>query len=91
MRMASPIGFLPVVWMEMAQILSGGKGLYECPSCHVFFTPKRRPRTGQPPYCDPCKQGNKGSSKLYQRRRRAAARIQHWALETHCRAQGMGD
>ena len=73
--MASPVGFLPAVWLEMVEILCGGKGVYQCADCHRFFSPKRQPKTGQNPFCTRCGEGNRGPAKLAMRRKRAAARM----------------
>jgi hypothetical protein len=49
------LGFLGTVWLEIAQSLSGTRGLCQCDGCHKFYErKKRRPDPGKRNYCDDC-------------------------------------
>ena len=69
--LASPLGFLPTVWLEIVQLLCGTKGICRCDGCNNLYAPTRQPKTGQHKFCPRCRQGNHGPAKLAMRRKRA--------------------
>src|SRR5262249_15164717 len=56
LRMASQLGFLPAVWSETAQLISGVHRLYCCDECGKFYQRTgRKPKEGQRNYCPECR------------------------------------
>jgi hypothetical protein len=52
----SGLGFLPAVWIEIAQALSDRHGMLQCDGCQEFYMRTgRRPKKGQKNYCDRCR------------------------------------
>lgn len=67
LRINSGWGFLPAVWLQLAQVVAGATGLYICDSCaNSYIRHKRRPAVGKLNYCDDCE--NKGRKRGWARR-----------------------
>jgi len=65
----SGFGFLPAVWLGVAQVITEARGLYICDGCSTpYIRQKRRPRKGERNYCNTC--GSRGSKKDWARQQR---------------------
>jgi hypothetical protein len=72
LQLVGKVGFLPVVWIKIAQMLCDAKGFYQCSSCGDWYSrTKRQPPRNRNNFCDTCYEGNHGAAKLHMRRRRA--------------------
>lgn len=71
-RINTGLGFLRIVWLQIAQRISGGRYACICanPSCGKYFFRKEKPRSGEDVFCDSdqCKPARKA---LYMQRVRA--------------------
>ena len=64
------LGFFPVVWLQVAQFVTGAKGLYVCDGCgKLYIRLKRRPPKGRNHFCDECGKKDRGAKKLYARKK----------------------
>jgi hypothetical protein len=75
LRIASQLGFLRAVWIEIAQLISGVHLLYCCDGCREFY--KRmgpKPKEGQKNYCPKC--GMEGGYKVAKRQSKAQKQMQ---------------
>jgi len=72
LRIAAQWGFLPAVWSEIAQTISGVHQFYCCDECRRFYQRTgRKPKEGQNNYCPGCREaGHKGSKKDSKARKR---------------------
>lgn len=74
-RIASSLGFLRAVWIEIAQLMSGVHQLYCCDGCGAFYQRMgRKPKEGQKNYCPTC--GMEGGYKASKRQSKAQKRMQ---------------
>lgn len=64
-------GFLPAVWMQLAQTVVGLRGVYTCDGCGETFTRARQPQAGRRAYCQRCGKDKKGPKRDWARRARA--------------------
>jgi DNA-directed RNA polymerase subunit RPC12/RpoP len=68
------LGFFQVAWLQIAQLITGGKSLYVCTGCgKPYIRHKRKPPEGAANYCEEC--GSKTSKRDYARRKRARASV----------------
>ena len=62
------LGFLRLVWLQIAQNLSGFKGIYKCDACTGYYVAERKPPDGRHHFCPKCGgAGKRGSKKLWAR------------------------
>lgn len=65
------LGFLRVVWLMIAQCLTGAKGLYFCDGCGApYIRHTRKPQQGRKTFCPECSKGGKGSKRVYEQSKR---------------------
>jgi hypothetical protein len=63
------LGFYKVIWVQLAQVVARGKGLYICDGCgNAYIREKKKPKKDNLNFCDKC--GQKGAKKMYARRKR---------------------
>jgi hypothetical protein len=75
LHIVCPLGFLPVVWSDIAQIISGVHQLYRCDGCKKLYQRTgRKPKAGQRNYCPAC--GSEGGYKESKRLSKAQKRKQ---------------
>jgi DNA-directed RNA polymerase subunit RPC12/RpoP len=68
------LGFIQVVWLQIAQVITRGKSLYVCTGCgKPYIRHKRKPREGAANYCEEC--GSRASKRDHARRKRAHALV----------------
>ena len=73
LRMTSQLGFLPAVWSEIAQHISGVHQLYRCDGCREFYhRTGRKPKEGQKNYCIACREAGYKQSKRESKARRSS-------------------
>jgi hypothetical protein len=78
MKLRTGLGFIHVVWMEIAQILCHGKGMSQCDGCGALYLREgRKPKAGQQNFCVECRENNKGAKRLSAQRRRERERVQN--------------
>ena len=59
-------GFLPLVWMQVAQVMSGSKGLCRCDGCGKYYVRfRRKPARGRHNFCEDCTEGGRGSKRIW--------------------------
>lgn len=61
------LGFIRLVWLQIAQSLCGGKGIFKCDSCSNYYMPDRKPPEGRHHFCPACGKGKRGSKKMWAR------------------------
>jgi len=60
------LGFFPVVWLQVAQVLSGAKGPCICDGCQrVYIRFRRRPPKGRNNYCETCYKKDRGAKRRF--------------------------
>jgi hypothetical protein len=65
------LGFLRLAWLQIAQNLSGMKGIYKCDACAGYYIAERKPPDGRHHFCPSCGGARKlGSKKLWARSNR---------------------
>jgi hypothetical protein len=65
----SGFGFLPLVWMQVAQVLSGARSVSRCDGCEKWYVrTRRKPARGRNNFCDDCSKGARGSKKIWARK-----------------------
>ena len=65
------LGFFRLVWLQIAQSLCGGKGIYECDGCYRYFIAERKPPEGRNHFCLACGGKRKrAAKKLWARKNR---------------------
>ena len=71
LHVVSKVGFIHVVWLEIAQLLCEAKGPLQCDNCRVwYFREGRRPKAGQHHYCPTCRENDRGAKHLSKQRER---------------------
>ena len=70
------LGFFRLVWLQIAQTLCGGKGIFKCDGCLRYYIElKRKPAVGKHQFCPQCGGSRQRASKrLWARRSREANR-----------------
>ncbi len=72
LRIFAGYGFIRVVWLRIAQTITGAKGLYFCDGCgDPYFRHKRKPQEGRKQFCPDCSEGGRGSRRLCERAKRS--------------------
>jgi hypothetical protein len=65
------LGFIKVVWLSIAQIITGSKGFFTCNDCgNLYPREGRRPKEGEKNFCRACRQGGKASKRSYEKFKR---------------------
>jgi DNA-directed RNA polymerase subunit RPC12/RpoP len=65
------IGFLSVLWMQVAQEICGAEGIYTCSNCgRQYFRTTRKPAKGRLNFCSKCSIKNEGSKHQWAKRNR---------------------
>jgi hypothetical protein len=65
-------GFLPLVWLQLAQNITGSKGIYRCSGCDKWFVPtKRKPPEGRNHFCESCGKNKSHAKRLWAHKERA--------------------
>ena len=79
MAVNSRWGFFPLVWLQLAQNITGSKGIYRCAACNKWYIPTRKPREDKLSYCFSCQRNKSGSKRIWKRAsdrlKREASRI----------------
>jgi DNA-directed RNA polymerase subunit RPC12/RpoP len=71
LHLRGPMGFIHVVWTEIAQLLCNAKGVYVCDACgKPYIREGRQPKAGQRQYCPTCAAGNRAAARNHMRQRR---------------------
>ncbi len=60
-------GFFPLVWLQLAQNITGSKGIYRCAACDKWHIPTRKPREDKRNYCLSCQTNKSGPKKVWKR------------------------
>jgi len=53
------LGFLPAVWMQVAQLIAHNAGIYTCYGCGRLYLRERKAPKGKNNYCPECRKGGK--------------------------------
>jgi hypothetical protein len=65
------LGFIGVLWLQLAQMVTGKIGLYVCDGCGALYVRTgRKPQEGRKNFCDICREGDKASKRLYAQEKR---------------------
>ena len=71
MELCFGMGFLPVLWFQVAQAITGTSGVFICDGCGLpYIRTGRKPQSGRRQFCPPCSEGGKGSRRLHKRMKR---------------------
>jgi len=68
------LGFIHLLWQQMAQLFAGVAGVYTCDACQrVYIRSGRKPQAGRENFCEDC--GTKAAKRKFARRKRAAGAL----------------
>jgi DNA-directed RNA polymerase subunit RPC12/RpoP len=72
-RLVSDLGFIRAVWLQVAQAMTGMRGIYTCDNCGKLYVREgRKPPKGRLNFCPDCGEGKRGSKRAYYRRKKNA-------------------
>lgn len=64
------LGFFRLVWLQIAQSICGGKGIFKCDACGRYFIPNRKPREGENHFCLSCGKNKAAAKRIWARHNR---------------------
>jgi DNA-directed RNA polymerase subunit RPC12/RpoP len=67
--LVSDLGFIRPVWLQVAQAMTGMRGIYTCDDCgRLYIREGRKPAKGRLNFCPDCGEGKRGSKRAYYQR-----------------------
>ncbi|HOB11102.1 MAG TPA: hypothetical protein PKY47_04970 [Acetomicrobium sp.] len=73
LQIVSDLGFLRTAWLQLAQAMTGMRGIYVCDGCgKVYVRALKKPAKGRLNFCPDCGEGKRGSKRAYYRRKKNA-------------------
>jgi hypothetical protein len=76
------LGFLPIAWLQTAQVITGSPGIYQCDDskCRRWYIIDTKAASGRRHYCPACSEDKRGAKREWARRnRRSIKRAQRKA------------
>ncbi len=71
LQIVSDLGFIRAAWLQLAQAMTGMRGVYVCDGCgKVYVRALKKPAEGKFNFCPEC--GKKGAKRAYYRRKKNA-------------------